>query len=315
MEGTRSFDDDKRRQIYAQPHFPYRRRRHRIRPRWGVGEIAHVLHPVPERSAQHSRPVSDGRKQRSSYGRPSTRPADMIYPYAKAKAQLVLMAMEVTRMHGTPFKLGTFAKSGEPPFAAIVLGNNDIIELSARARRLSRFAAPRHLSATGSISCSAGELGRELRRAAGDRGLPRQGGRETRRRARHQPDRAAAGRPPGQDVLRRAELPGARRRDDPRRHVADGRPEIHRREIDHRAVSVPQGAELPRRRQRRHRDPERREEGRLGGRDRLRHLQARQAHQGRARARSRRRLDDHERRLRPRPADPHRPAGRCARTG
>ena len=36
---------------------------------------------------------------------------------------------------------------------------------------------------------------------------------------------------------------------------------------------------------------------------------ARQAHQGRARARSRRRLDDHQRRLRPRPADPHRPAG------
>ena len=86
-------------------------------------------------------------------------------------------------------------------------------------------------------------------------------------------------------------------------------PEIHRREIDHRALPVPQGAELPRRRQRRHRDSERRQEGRLGGRDRLRHLQARQAHQGRARARSRRRLDDHQRRLRPRPADPHRPAG------
>ena len=46
------------------------------------------------------------------------------------------------------------------------------------------------------------------------------------------------------------------------------RPEIHRREIVHRAVSVPQGAELPRRRQRRYRNPERREEGRLGGRDR-----------------------------------------------
>ena len=180
-------------------------------------------------------------------------------------------------------------------------------------RPIAAPAAPRLSTAASSpglnIQDLLGRLGQELRRAAGDGGVPRQGGRETRRRARHQPDRAAADRPPGQDVLRRAELPGARRRDDPRRHVAEGRPEIHRREIVHRALPVPQGAELPRRRQRRHRNPERREEGRLGGRDRLRHLQARQAHQGRARARSRRRLDDHQRRLRPRPADPHRPAG------
>ena len=87
------------------------------------------------------------------------------------------------------------------------------------------------------------------------------------------------------------------------------RPEVHRREIDHQALPVPQSAELPRRRRRRHRDSPRPEEDRLGGRDRLRHFQARQAHQGRARARPRRRLHDHQRRLRPRPANPRRPAG------
>ena len=33
-------------------------------------------------------------------------------------------------MNGTPFKLGTFAKQGGKPFAAIVLGD-DAIELAA----------------------------------------------------------------------------------------------------------------------------------------------------------------------------------------
>ncbi len=46
-----------------------------------------------------------------------------------------------------------------------------------------------------------------------------------------------------QDVLRRAEFPGTRRRDAARRHDAGQRPEIHRREIDLQAVSVSQGAE------------------------------------------------------------------------
>ena len=34
-------------------------------------------------------------------------------------------------MNGTPFKLGTFAKSGGAPFAAIVLGDDDVINLKA----------------------------------------------------------------------------------------------------------------------------------------------------------------------------------------
>ena len=215
-------------------------------------------------------------------------------------------------MNGRAFKLGTFAKPDGKPFAAIVL-DDTAIDLAQAATASGRKTLTTAAGTRSEHPGPARRLGREFRHAAGDRRLPRQGRRETRRRRRHEPHRAAAGRPPGQDVLRRAELPGARRRDDPRRHVAEGRPEIHRREIDHAALPVPEGAELPRRRQRRHRDPERREEGRLGGRDRLRHLQARQAHQGRARARSRRRLDDHQRRLRPRPADPHRPAGAALR--
>jgi len=53
-------------------------------------------------------------------------------------------------MNGTPFKLGTFAKSGAKAFAAIVLGGDDVIELGAAAaayRRSGRGA----LSSTDSI--------------------------------------------------------------------------------------------------------------------------------------------------------------------
>ena len=216
-------------------------------------------------------------------------------------------------MNGRAFKLGTFAKPDGKPFAAIVL-DDTAIHL-AQAHEAYRGSGRRALEHRGQQPGPehpgpAWRLGQELRRAAGDRGLPRQGGRETPGAA---PVTSLTALPP---VARPGKMFYAAQNF--QEHVDEmiragmspkDRPEIHRREIDHRALSVPQGAELPRRRQRRHRDPERREEGRLGGRDRLRHLQARQAHQGRARARSRRRLDDHQRRLRPRPADPHRPAG------
>jgi hypothetical protein len=72
------------------------------------------------------------------------------------------------------------------------------------------------------------------------------------------------------------------------------RSEIHRREIDVASVPISQSFRARSRRLRRHRDPDRSEEDRLGGRDRLVIGEARQAHQGRARARSRRRLDDHQ---------------------
>ena len=52
-------------------------------------------------------------------------------------------------MNGTPFKLGTFAKSGGKPFAAIVLGD-DAIEL-AQAQAACRTSGRRALSTTDSI--------------------------------------------------------------------------------------------------------------------------------------------------------------------
>jgi len=54
-------------------------------------------------------------------------------------------------MHGTPFKLGTFAKRGEPPFVGIVLGNNDIIELSTAHAAYRASPHRGTLSETGSI--------------------------------------------------------------------------------------------------------------------------------------------------------------------
>ena len=59
-----------------------------------------------------------------------------------------------------------------------------------------------------------------------------------------------------------------------------GGPVFYRREIEHDSLSVSQGAELPRRRLRRYRDPARHEEDRLGGGNRARHRQAGKAHQG-----------------------------------
>jgi len=52
-------------------------------------------------------------------------------------------------MNGTPFKLGTFAKSGGKPFAAIVLGD-DVVEL-AQAQKAYSASGRRSLSATVSI--------------------------------------------------------------------------------------------------------------------------------------------------------------------
>ncbi len=52
-------------------------------------------------------------------------------------------------MNGTPFKLGTFAKSGGKPFAAIVLGD-DVVELT-QAQKAYSAAGRRALSTTDSI--------------------------------------------------------------------------------------------------------------------------------------------------------------------
>src|SRR5438270_4861365 len=54
-------------------------------------------------------------------------------------------------MHGTPFKLGTFVKRGEPPFIGIVLANDDIIELSAAHAAYRASPHRGTLSETGSI--------------------------------------------------------------------------------------------------------------------------------------------------------------------
>jgi 2-keto-4-pentenoate hydratase/2-oxohepta-3-ene-1,7-dioic acid hydratase in catechol pathway len=40
-------------------------------------------------------------------------------------------------MNGTPFKLGTFAKTGGAPFAAIVLGDDDVINLKSAPNAIS----------------------------------------------------------------------------------------------------------------------------------------------------------------------------------
>src|SRR5258706_72999 len=64
----------------------------------------------------------------------------------------------------------------------------------------------------------------------------------------YKPARIADGAAAGEDALRGAELPGACRRDDPRRHDARERPQIHRREVDDPALSLPEGAKHARRR-------------------------------------------------------------------
>src|SRR5262249_46915252 len=99
-------------------------------------------------------------------------------------------------------------------------------------------------------SCNDGKAGHSIERAARAEAmngrafkLVKAGRRQSLRTAGVAPSAAAR-----KNVLRRAEFSGARRRDDPRRHVACGRAEIHWREIDHAALSLPEGAELPCRR-------------------------------------------------------------------
>ena len=164
-------------------------------------------------------------------------------------------------MNGTAFKLGTFARPNGAPFCRHRVGDN-VIELAQAASRASgrALARDRHRSACWT------NWDANFAVVAGDRGFAREG-RHARRHQARGPAPAVAGHPPGQDVLRRAELPGARRRDDPRRHVAEGR-SVEGREGEDQALPVPEGAELPGRRQRRHRNPARRQQGRLGGRDR-----------------------------------------------
>ena len=218
-------------------------------------------------------------------------------------------------MNGRAFKLGTFAKPDGKPFAAIVL--DDTAVHLAQAHEAYRGSGRRALSTT------ANSPGLSIQDLLGDWDanfaalqeivafLDKDGAKES---ARRRPAVASlTALPP---VARPGKMFYAAQNF--QEHVDEmiragmsptTGPKFTGEKSTTAALPVPEGAELPRRRQRRHRDPERRQEGRLGGRDRLRHRQARQAHQGRARARSRRRLDDHQRRLRPRPADPHRPAG------
>ncbi len=88
-------------------------------------------------------------------------------------------------MNGRAFKLGTFAKPDGKPFAAIVLDDTAIHLAQAHEayRGSGRPALSTAASSPGlNIQDLLGRLGQELRRAAGDGGLPRQGGRETRRR-------------------------------------------------------------------------------------------------------------------------------------
>ncbi len=118
-------------------------------------------------------------------------------------------------------------------------------------------------------------VGREFPGAAGARRVHRDGGRDERAfsgrgGAGRGPAPDGAGWPPGQDPQRRAEFPGTRQRDDPRRHVAGG-PPVHRREIIVASLHVPEGVERARRRLRRHRDPARHLEDRLGSRALPRH--------------------------------------------
>ena len=83
-------------------------------------------------------------------------------------------------MNGKPFKLGTFAKQGGAAFAAIVL-DDDVVDLkSARGGQAERDRQHRRL---------VGQLGRQLRRAAGDRRRSRKG-----RPARRGPSLAACAR-------------------------------------------------------------------------------------------------------------------------
>ena len=63
------------RRIHAQDHVQDHLRRHHVWPGRGVGEAAHPHRPVPERARQRPRPVRQARASRSSWTRPSSRPA------------------------------------------------------------------------------------------------------------------------------------------------------------------------------------------------------------------------------------------------
>jgi hypothetical protein len=72
------------------------------------------------------------------------------------------------------FKLGTFQKPNHAPFAAIVLGDN-VVDLALAQKRFSAAARRGALSATGSILELLENWDANFARAAGDRGISRQG--------------------------------------------------------------------------------------------------------------------------------------------
>ena len=122
-------------------------------------------------------------------------------------------------MNGRAFKLGMFSKSRGKPFAAIVL-DDTALDLAQAAEAHGRAGLKTAAAGPLTIQALLDDWDRnfaalqEIAAFLDKEGKPGE--------ALASPHRAAAGRPPGQDVLRRAELPGARRRDDPRRHVTQG---------------------------------------------------------------------------------------------
>ena len=87
-------------------------------------------------------------------------------------------------MNGRAFKLGTFAKPDGKPFAAIVL-DDTAIDLAQAAEAYRAAGRPTLSSTRASRTCST--TGSELRHAAGDRRLPRQGRQQSPAPARHRP--------------------------------------------------------------------------------------------------------------------------------
>ena len=125
-------------------------------------------------------------------------------------------------MNGTPFKLATFAKPGGSAFVAIVLGD-DAVDLSAA------HAAYRASGRGGALNATDSIFGLLEKWEANFPALQeivafleKEGLKLGAAKAR-EPACAAAGDAAGEDVLRRTELSGARRRDDPCRHDAGGR--------------------------------------------------------------------------------------------
>ena len=147
-------------------------------------------------------------------------------------------------MNGTPFKLGTFAKQGGKPFAAIVLGD-DVIELAAvhRRPRCAKVMLNSAASIDGLLENWDANFAvlQEIVAFLEKEGRP---GAAKLASLRALPPVA----PARQDVLRRAEFSGACRRDAARRHDAGDRPEIHRRKVDVGALSLPESAEYAGRR-------------------------------------------------------------------